>query len=430
MIDFYHCIKEPLENELKSPGGLKSYDWINLQGDALKYLAQEQDKEKLHKVMKPYYEELIEARGCRTHMPNESYSRTMFVWEVFEHDPYVPQWIWQEKNLDICKLTDMWIDAEGVDANAYKRLLKCLTQSAMPANWNVIKNYVFERLKLIIVENQYRQDKDVSEFYCSLHAFCVIMESSSDEERNGELFGKFLDHWVFIRYMYSVMMGHIIGSRLANIVAMANVVENTPGYAPYLHLFYAPLKERFEQFCLRGAKRDKLLAAIKKIEKKMQETERSEELDELCELLFSKKFLEMLERNRPKSYRELESEISRIKEGMGNTISILNGQIQELAEKLSNAVKASVPIDEIETELMKFQSRETIEIYKQLGTLLVANPAWQARAQSIRDKILDKQRQEMTISMQITANAGANVNGIVQQQTNHALGYNSPIGLA
>lgn len=430
MIDFYHCIRKPLEDELKSPGGLKSFDWINLQDDALKYLAQGQDKEQLHKLMRPFYEELVEARLCVPHMSFEASQRSEFVWGVFERDSCAPDWLWHEKGLDLCRLTDKWIGAEGTKASEYKRLLKCLTQSASRADWSEIEGFVYQRLQRVAVEGTYRNEKDVSEFYCSLHAFCMIMQSSSDEKRNGELFGEFISHWSFIRYVYSVMLGQIVGCQLANIVAMANVVENTAGNAPFLHLFHTPLKERFEEFCQMGMKREGLQKVIGKIEKRMQETEPSDELDELCEVLFPTKFHEMLERNRPKSYRELESEISRIKGELGATITILNAQIQELAEKLSNLVKASVPMEEIECELMKFPGGMAFDIFKQLSLLLVANPAWQARAQSIRDKILDKQRQEMTISMQITANAGANVNGIVQQQTNHALGYNSPIGLA
>jgi hypothetical protein len=79
---------------------------------------------------------------------------------------------------------------------------------------------------------------------------------------------------------------------------------------------------------------------------------------------------------------------------------------------------------------MKFQSREALAIFMQLNILLVGNKAWNTRSLAIRDKILNKQQQEMTYSMTITAQPGSNVNGFVQQQTNHALGYNPLTPLA
>ena len=91
-------------------------------------------------------------------------------------------------------------------------------------------------------------------------------------------------------------------------------------------------------------------------------------------------------------------------------------------------MKASVPIKEIEDELMKFQSREALAIYMQLNILLIGNTAWQARTLSIRDMILAKQQKEMQMgNAYITAEPGSLVNALVQQQTNNGIDPNRQI---
>ena len=124
----------------------------------------------------------------------------------------------------------------------------------------------------------------------------------------------------------------------------------------------------------------------------------------------------------------MEGEIVHIKEEMNVTVDALNKQVRDLAERLSAAVKASVPIKEIEDELMRFQSREALAIYMQLNMLLIGNTAWQARAVSIRDMLLAKQQNEMQMgNAYITAEAGSLVNALVQQQTNNGIDPNRQI---
>ena len=105
----------------------------------------------------------------------------------------------------------------------------------------------------------------------------------------------------------------------------------------------------------------------------------------------------------------------------------LNSQIHDLAQQLSAAVKASVPIADIEKELMKFQSREALSIYMQLNVLLVGNEAWLSNSLRIRDAILSRQQQELQLSMHITAQPGSSVNGVVQKQDNFGIDPNRQI---
>jgi hypothetical protein len=256
----------------------------------------------------------------------------------------------------------------------------------------------------------------------------MIMISAYPMERKLEFLSQFSGQWAFLRTVYSVMVRRIIGLNYTNFAQLAQyTVGGQQDFDPFLHLFYSPLKERFEELVGMGTGRESLSKAMKKIESRMQQSSRSPELDSLCEVLFPEEFRDMLNKHRPPSYNELEMQMDRIKRDMSDTIENLNKQINELAAHLSAAVEASVPIKDIEEELMKFQSREALAIYMQLNTLLIGNPAWQAHTLQIRDEILAKQQQEMQLSMSLTAQPGSNVNGVVQQQTNQGLTPNLQI---
>ena len=62
-----------------------------------------------------------------------------------------------------------------------------------------------------------------------------------------------------------------------------------------------------------------------------------------------------------------------------------------------------------------------------LNTMLQVNAVWQAHSEGILQKILAKQQQELQLSMNITAQPGSNVNGIVQQQMNNSILPNKQI---
>ena len=232
----------------------------------------------------------------------------------------------------------------------------------------------------------------------------------------------FSDNWHFLRYMYSVMTRTIIGFRFANFASLTNCFTNDKNYEPYYHLYHSPLKERFNELCSKGTKKDKLLKAFQKLELRMEEVTPSDELNELCEVLFPEDFREMLNRHRPKSYRELETELGQVTASAATTIEGLKQQVALMARQYTELVEKSVTIEQIEKELTeKLPTSISMPIWMQLNILLANNQAWISKMGSIRDKILAKQQQEMQLNMNITAQSGANVNAFVQQQTNNSI---------
>lgn len=416
MTEQYQYINQIINDEIRQPGSVEWYVWRDMKED-VKDMCKRGLERELHALLQDFYGlylwNNIESIACRKFID-------FAVWQ----DDYVGQWA--SDHIDLLELTERWIEIG--DSHQLMLFLTLLGKTGYTTDWASLRKTLDEKLLRMEVEGTRNGTRETGPFYCLLHAFTMIMISAYPMERKLEFLSQFSGQWAFLRTVYSVMVRRIIGLNYTNFAQLAQyTVGGQQDFDPFLHLFYSPLKERFEELVGMGTGRESLSKAMKKIESRMQQSSRSPELDSLCEVLFPEEFRDMLNRHRPPSYNELEMQMDRIKRDMSDTIENLNKQINELAAHLSAAVEASVPIKDIEEELMKFQSREALAIYMKLNTLLIGNPAWQAHTLQIRDEILAKQQQEMQLSMSITAQPGSNVNGVVQQQTNQGLTPNLQI---
>lgn len=412
----YQYIFVLLREEIEKPNSIQHYEWVQMKQDVEAMLKQGHMQD-VHVLMQEFYEGYLWGRM-------ESRDAWFFIDFLAQRDENIGSWATGRINL--MELAERWIELG--DSSKLMSLLTQLGRTGYETDWEALRSTLEEKLRRMEVDGTRNGMKESGYYYCLLHAFTMIMMSAHTEEKKMELLELFDGNWGFLRYMYSVMTRTIVGFRFANFASLTNCLTNDKELEPYYHLYYSPLKERFNELCAKGTKKEKLEKAFLKLEQRMKQTSSSDELDELCEVLFPEDFRELLNRHRLKSYQELEGEIVHIKEEMNVTVDALNKQVRDLAERLSAAVKASVPIKEIEDELMRFQSREALAIYMQLNMLLIGNTAWQARAVSIRDMLLAKQQKEMQMgNAYITAEAGSLVNALVQQQTNNGIDPNRQI---
>lgn len=412
----YQYIFVLLHEEIDKPNSIQHYEWVQMKQDVEAMLKQGHMQD-VHVLMQEFYEGYLWGRM-------ESRDAWFFIDFVAQRDENLGAWA--TGKVEPMELVERWM--ETGDSRTLMSLLTQLGRTGYETDWEALRSTLDEKLRRMEVDGTRNGMKETGYYYCLLHAFTMIMMSAHTKEKKMELLGLFDGNWGFLRYMYSVMTRTIIGFRFANFASLTNCLTNDKEFEPYYHLYHSPLKERFNELCTKGTKKEKLEKALLKMEQRMQQTSPSDELDGLCEVLFPEDFRDLLNRHRPKSYQELEGEIVHIKDEMNVTIDALNRQVRDLAERLSAAVQASVPIKEIEDELMRFQSREALAIYMQLNLLLVGNTAWQARTLSIRDMILAKQQKEMQMSnTYITAEPGSQVNALVQQQTNNGIDPNRQI---
>lgn len=412
----YLYIFELLREGILDADNVQWYEWRQMKQDVETMLTQGFMQE-IHERMTGFYEDYLMGR-----MPRRS-SAWNFIDYVAKRDDELGSWA--SERIDLMSLAERWIELGG--SQTLLDILARLGQTGYVADWQCLRSTMDEKLRRMEVDGTRNGMKETGYFYCLLHAFTMIMMAEVDIEKKMKLLEQFSSQWGFLRYMYCVMTRTIIGFAFTNYASVTNNLTNNKEYEPFYHLYHSPLKERFDELCDKGTKKEKLLKALQKLELCMKQATPSDELDELCEVLFPEEFRDMLNRHRPKSYRELEGEICKIKQEMQGTIEVLNEQINELAAQLSAAVKASVPIIEIENELMRFPGQQAWPIFMQLNTLLMGNEAWSQAALAIRNKIRAKLTQEWQLSMNITAQAGSNVNGVVQQQANYGIEPNRQI---
>ena len=105
----------------------------------------------------------------------------------------------------------------------------------------------------------------------------------------------------------------------------------------------------------------------------MESTPKSDTLDALCNLLFPEELSEYLAKHRPKDARQLREEIACLREELGETTRQMKQQVQAMADTMKAMLEASVPIEEIEQELLMLDYNEAIGVFKQLNTLLLNN---------------------------------------------------------
>lgn len=333
----------------------------------------------LHEAMIPFYEKYI-------HFDTELFfhphvSLRMVISYSLEDDPYLGQWFENYDLLDLAKSS--WCEESESRYDDIFHLMKCALSNGYDNDWEKLADESRFRL-LSEVECGTPWSREV----CAImNGICMIWKSSSDEREKMQMLDQMRREWDFLRYMYSVMFRQLIGCNYKNFNQVANMIHCRPAYHPYAHLFYAVFVERADEFIKGKSDRKKIEEHLKKIEDVMDSTPKSDELDALCDLLFPEELNEYLAKHRPKDARQLREEIAQLREELGETTRQMNQQVQAMADKMKALLEASVPIEEIEKELLMLDYNEAMGVFKQLNTLLLNNKAWVNNAGSIRNRI-------------------------------------------
>ncbi len=407
----YQSIFVFLREEIQKSGDVQGYEWIYFKKDAEKLIVQGHMQD-LHEQMLEFYEDYLWKRV-------ESDAAWDFIDFVAQRDDYFGAWA--TGRVDLMELVECWID-KG-QSRKMLALLRQMGLTGYDADWENLRTLLDEKLRRMEVDGTRNGMKETGYFYCLLHAFTMIMLSAHTKEGKAKLLEQFDGNWGFLRYMYSVMTRVIIGFKFANFASLTNCLTNDKELEPFFHFYHSVLKERFNELCAKGTKKEKLEKAFQKLEQCMKQTTPSDELNELCEVLFPEDFKEMLNRHRLPSYQELE----KVTASAAVTIKELEEKVGQMAQQYTELLEESVTIEQIEAELEKLPTSLSMPIWMQLNILLAGNKAWLNKMLSIRDKILAKQQEEMQMNMNITAQPGSYVNGMVQQQTNNGIATNRQI---
>ena len=318
-------------------------------------------------------------------------------------------WVAEEKNL--LAAANSWAkyhkqQCQSHNAYSFFQLLESMTHTFYGYECLVNSDEIRQELINERIEgNAYSR-----EIICIMHAFITIwLEEHYTLKQKIRLFKLLSQHWYFIRAIYSAMIQRVVGYGYSEIAAVAHCVKNDSQHRPHLHLFYSAVMEHKERIIRSGTKRDKLDNALVALREIVTRTAPSDELDELCNILFSEKMKQYLEKHRLKSYRELENEVYTLRSNLEKNANEMQGLIDKQVEMLS---ETSIPIEVIYDELKNLSERfpgMAYEVYEKLNALLIKNEAWAKNSAKIRDMIWERMQQPSVQATNYYA-AGANHN--------------------
>jgi hypothetical protein len=275
-------------------------------------------------------------------------------------------------------------------ADAFLRLLESMTHTFYGHECLLESSDIRQEL----IRERIEGNAHSREVYCIMHAFITIwLEEHYTLKQKIRFFKLLHRHWYFIRAIYSAMLQSVVGYGYMEIAAIAHCVKNDRRHHPHLHLFYSAVMEHKERIVRCGTKRDKLENVLTALREIVTSTTPSDELDELCNILFSDKLKEYLEKHRLKSYRELEHEVHTLRSNLEKNANEMQSLIDKQVEMLS---ETSIPVEVIYDELKNLSGRfpgMAYEVYEKLNALLIKNEVWSKNAGKIRDMIWERMQQ-------------------------------------
>ena len=342
----------------------------------------------LHKMMLPYYEMYMFADTAlfRTENPYARY----FVEHVAEKDTDFGHWA---TGIDIVAATESWGDflklKGDTDARGYLRMLRVLVHSSYETDWKNLGEELKERLFQAEAISKYKTD----ELLCILHAVSMIMQTEWSKTKKIQVFDLMSEHWGYLKYVYSVMTRHIVGCRLKNFAQVTNAVMQSNDNKPYLHIYYCMLTDRINDFGLTEKQYRKLDDQRLRLRNEMDKNEPSDILYELCDTIFPEEFQRILDEHRPPSYNEIKDE-NKQKDKLIASLQRYQEQslkhIKELTSLLVSAVEASIPVEDIENELMNLPAGVAWDVFKSLNELLQGHVIWRKYDVGIREKLMNR----------------------------------------
>ncbi len=375
-----------LENEMS---GHQSLPWDSMEDAVYRCMKGGSDyMTMLHTLMLPYYKKyffadpvLFPAKGSRIYY---------FLRYIIENDIDFGKWI---ADIDLIAATEAWGDFYKRSGNDnlshYNNLLELLIMVRSYIDWHQLS----DRLEALLFTSEEYSDHKTDELLCILHGFSMVMRQKWHEEKTRQHIELLNNHWGFLKYYYSLMIRHIVGTRLTNWAAVTNAIMQSNDNYPHLHIYYCALVERMDSFKLDFKKYKKLDDAKVKLFSVINRVEPSELLYELCNAIFPAEFQYMLNTHRPKSYGELQTEIDHKNDLIHNlqhAAEQTNKQIENLTAALKAAVEASIPVEDIERELSKFPPNMAWGIFNTLNELLGAHDVWHNYYPSIREALLNR----------------------------------------
>lgn len=371
--NIYESVILPLTECAKERKALSSFESRTIR-EMVVSRVDENEKRFILEHLQPLYMEYLKGKTLQYDYYYEDVMRNLCIWDTAYGKTIA--------NLDLVDMAISWADNNsGVRTRDFMNVLYCYFMSCPDSHWETIEPKVWhELLKLEVYGNRTKAG-----YLVLLHAFLRIVIRRSDPSEQRQLTDLLLKNWDYLKLVYSVMIRCIVDCGHKDFAGIANYVRIMTWCHPYISIFYSVLSARFEDLCQSGTDREKLGRHLHKIMEIMNSTTQDYDyLNILCGILFPDSFKDYLDKNRMPSYDEVVSELNEMK----SKVDSLNSQVDQMAQRMVNAVNASIPVSDIEKELLRLLPGTSWDVYTQVNSLLTGNKAWMEKAGDIKQKIL------------------------------------------
>lgn len=290
-------------------------------------------------------------------------------------------------------------------------LLKHLIQTGYDPGWDLVETDVRKRLSRAPMFGDHKQ----LEMYCIVMAFRLVMKSDLSDKEKGDKYDEIRCKWEFLRYMFSVMIGVIVGLRSENFASLASSLTKRKSDYGYMHLAYKAFMDNFDKLCppdlidahTNKLVRDQARTHMRSMEIIIKSTVPDDSLTPLCEILFPKKMKAVLAHERPKTYEELERDVQSLTQSYNDFVN-----------RMAQSVRDAISIESLTEAFLRFPPELGMSMYQSVNNLLAQDPVWQRYQSEIQKKILAKfenkgepQINNIFNSGSVTMNAGSSING-------------------
>lgn len=261
-------------------------------------------------------------------------------------------------------------------------LLRCIMdQSYRPYIKQWPENAIDKELEKLEVSG----DSERGEMLCVLSAYLMIEHTDLSEKHKDFLEEQLEQNWDYLTNVYSFMVRRIVGSHFKGFVQIINNVAVAQSFHPYVHIFRKAVLMRKDELFVTPKSKEKLARHMAKLEDILKTTLQREDLDELCNIIFGSDFEEMM-KTRYMSYDELDKQRRELQDSVGE----LSSEMEKVTKKFAEAVESRVPVDLIETQLLRLDPSTASAIFGNLSLLLAKDPAWAKIQPGLSEKIMQK----------------------------------------
>ena len=380
---------------IKLDWGRIRYACSTLRGDSL-YI------DKVRETMLPVYRKILMADPCFFQNMNLDTTILRTISFIMEEDDQIGA---ELSDMDLIACANQW--AERLSKGNHRPwLFHTLLRILFTSGYQPDGDDLYQRLCRLLGKGSQCADFKKPEMYCIIMAYLQIYRNECDDEQKRSFYIQLLNEWDFLKYLYSILLGYMVGFRHENFAGLANSLRLKKDHHAYLYLAYKAFKMNLDKLCppylidprTHRPVRGMVQVHLDEMEGIVKRTPKNRNLEPLCGILFPRKMKEVVEQVCPRTYSELEETVD---------------QAQAMIHDLCALVDKSITEEDMKQEFDQFPAEIGLAYFEKVNSVMAANPKWQRMAPSIRAHILAKN----TFSNVFIQNQMAPVYGNVEQQS-------------